>query len=97
MKIKWLKKALKNLADEAEYIAKDNPVAAKNVVKRIKSSIDLLVNNSSLGRSGRIHGTRELVIKIPPILFHIVLKMTVLKYYECFILQENYLKIGSLL
>jgi len=32
MQIKWLRKALKNLDDEAEYIAKDDPQAAQLVV-----------------------------------------------------------------
>ncbi len=62
MEVKWLKKALSNLNKEAEYIAQDNPQAAFLVVQRIKESVNLLKDNSSLGRSGRIEGTRELVI-----------------------------------
>jgi len=62
MQVKWLNKALKNLDDEAEYIAKDDPVAAQQVVQRIFDAIDLLALNPSLGHTGRIHGTRELVV-----------------------------------
>ena len=62
MEIKWLKKALKNLDDEANFIAKENPVAARNTVQKILNHVELLINNPSLGRPGRIHGTRELVI-----------------------------------
>ncbi|MFK5985727.1 MAG: type II toxin-antitoxin system RelE/ParE family toxin [Pseudomonadota bacterium] len=69
MDIKWLNKFLKNLDEEAEYIALDNPLAARNTVYKIKSTVDLLANNPSLGRPGRIHGTRELVIdKLPYII-----------------------------
>jgi len=62
MKIKWLKTALKNLDQEAEYIAEDNPVAAAKIVKQIIHAVGLLSSNPSMGRTGRIHGTRELVI-----------------------------------
>lgn len=62
MQVKWLKTALKNLDDEAEYIAEDDPVAAKRVVERIVHTINLLPDNPALGYAGRVHGTRELVI-----------------------------------
>jgi len=62
MKIKWLKTALKNLDQEAEYIAEDNPVAAAKVVETIIHTVGLLSSNPSIGRTGRIHGTRELII-----------------------------------
>jgi len=62
MEVKWLKTALNNLNKEAEYIAQDNPQAACVVVQRIRECVNLLKDNSSLGRPGRIEGTRELVI-----------------------------------
>lgn len=62
MQIKWLKKALQNLDDEARYIAKDDPAAAKIVVQRIVDAINLLPHNPALGHPGRLHGTRKLVV-----------------------------------
>jgi len=62
VEVKWLNKAIKNLDKEAEYIAKENPQAARQVVQRIYDAVSLLADNPSLGRPGRIHGTRELVI-----------------------------------
>ncbi len=62
MEIKWLRRALKNLDQEAEYIAKDSPKAAQLVVQRIHHTVSLLVDNPSLGCSGRLLGTRELVV-----------------------------------
>ena len=59
MQVKWLNKALQNLEDEADYIAQEDPAAAKLVVQ---SSVNLLSNNPAMGNPGRIHGTRELVI-----------------------------------
>ncbi len=62
MQVRWLNKALKNLDDEAEYIAKNDPVTATLVVKRIVDAINLLPDNPALGHAGRIHGTRELIV-----------------------------------
>ena len=62
MQVRWLTTALRNLDDEAEYIARVNPVAARALVQRISQAVDLLSENPALGRPGRIHGTRELVI-----------------------------------
>lgn len=66
MDVKWLKNALKNLEKEAEYIAEDSPQAAIVVVQKIKERVDLLRENPSLGRPGRIDGTKELVIDKTP-------------------------------
>jgi plasmid stabilization system protein ParE len=62
MEVRWLNKALKNLDQEAEYIATDDPEAARFVVGRIRTAIALLAENPSLGRPGRIAGTRELIV-----------------------------------
>ncbi len=62
MEIKWLRKALLNLDQEAEYIAKDDPQAARLVVQRIHHTVSLLTGKPSLGHPGRLPGTRELVI-----------------------------------
>ncbi|MCP4043777.1 MAG: type II toxin-antitoxin system RelE/ParE family toxin [Gammaproteobacteria bacterium] len=62
MQIKWLRKALKNLDDEAEYIAQDDPQAAQVVVQQIVQTVSLLSDNPSLGHPGRLPGTHELVI-----------------------------------
>jgi toxin ParE1/3/4 len=62
MQIKWLTKALQNLNDEADYIAQEDPAAARKVVAQIFAAVDLLADNPGIGHPGRIHGTRELVI-----------------------------------
>jgi toxin ParE1/3/4 len=62
MQVKWLKTALTNLDQEAEYIAEENPAAARLVVQRIINAVSMLPDNPALGHPGRIHGTRELVI-----------------------------------
>ena len=62
MEITWLRKALKNLDEEAEYIAKDHPQAARIIVLSITNAVSMLADNPALGRAGRLPGTRELVI-----------------------------------
>ena len=64
MRVRWLNRALQNLEDEASYIAQDDPKAARIVVQRIFNQVDKLADNPALGRPGRIHGTRELVVPI---------------------------------
>ncbi len=61
MKIKWLKKALNNAQEIYSHIALDNPIAAKKVLKEIETVVNLLSDNPSLGKAGRIVGTRELI------------------------------------
>jgi len=61
MEIKWLRKALKNLDQEAEHIAKDDPQAARIVVQRIQHAVSLLRDNPALGHPGRLPDTHELV------------------------------------
>ena len=60
--VKWLKTALKNLDDELTYIASDDPRAARLVLRRIMDAISLLPTRSSIGRPGRVPGTRELLV-----------------------------------
>lgn len=62
MQVKWLVTALQNLNEEAEYVAQEDPAAARLIVQRIVDAIDHLPDNPALGHPGRIHGTRELVV-----------------------------------
>ena len=62
MQVRWTNKALDNLDAAVEYIAADNPTAAKKVAQKIWDSVQLLKAQPGLGRPGRVIGTRELVI-----------------------------------
>ena len=66
MRVKWLRRALRNLEEEADYIARDDPQAAAQVVERIAASVDLLATHPALGRPGRVPGTRELIVTGTP-------------------------------
>ena len=62
MRVRWLSQALRNLDDEASYIAQDDPKAAQLVVQRILDSIATLPEQPGIGRPGRVPGTRELIV-----------------------------------
>jgi plasmid stabilization system protein ParE len=62
MQVRWLRTALRNLDEEAAYIAADDPAAARVVVGRVLEAVDLLADQPALGRPGRVPGTRELVV-----------------------------------
>ncbi|MFJ7313182.1 type II toxin-antitoxin system RelE/ParE family toxin [Pseudomonas sp. NPDC098747] len=59
MRVEWLRTALKNLDDEAAYIALENPKAASEFVQTILARVDHLARFPASGREGRLAGTRE--------------------------------------
>lgn len=62
MRIRWLDDAVDDLIAIADYIAKDNPKAARSVAGCIKNSVNSLREHQGLGRLGRAEETRELVV-----------------------------------
>ena len=62
MRVRWLRTALRNLDEEASFIAVDDSVAARLVVERLLEAVAQLAEQPGLGRPGRVHGTRELVV-----------------------------------
>ena len=66
MIIRWLDLAVGDLQQVREYIKRDNPKAANKIAKKILEAVDCLKDHPGMGRSGRIHGTRELIIANTP-------------------------------
>ena len=62
MPVKWLRTALRNLDAEGTTIAKEDPAAAKVVVRRVLKAVAMLAAQPDLGRPGRVPHTRELVV-----------------------------------
>ena len=62
MRVRWLRTALRNLDEEATFIAADDPDAARAVVRRVLDAVALLAAQPALGRPGRVAGTRELIV-----------------------------------
>ena len=53
---------MRNLDEEATYIAADDPAAARLVVARVLEAVAQLADQPALGRPGRVPSTRELVV-----------------------------------
>ena len=62
VKIKWATSALEDLRSLHADIADDNPIAASNVVSKIRAAARMLGSHPNIGRIGRVAGTRKLVI-----------------------------------
>jgi toxin ParE1/3/4 len=62
MRIRWLRTALRNLDQHVDHIAKDDPIAARNAVQRIRVAVDQLADYPNMGRTGRVPLTRELIV-----------------------------------
>jgi addiction module RelE/StbE family toxin len=66
MSIRYTRRASIDLLNIQEYIAKDNPAAAYRTTQLIRRRIEQLAEQPGLGRSGRVAGSRELVIAGTP-------------------------------
>ena len=65
MRPRWTRLALADLEAIGDYVARDNPGAARRLVARIAAAVEALGDHPHLGRLGRITGTRELVVETP--------------------------------
>ncbi|MDO9244655.1 MAG: type II toxin-antitoxin system RelE/ParE family toxin [Rhodocyclaceae bacterium] len=61
-RVAWLQAALDDLRGIHDYIARDNPTAARQVIKAVRNNVKILQDHPACGRPGRIEGTRELVV-----------------------------------
>ncbi|MBU2760744.1 type II toxin-antitoxin system RelE/ParE family toxin [Acidithiobacillus sulfurivorans] len=66
MQIKFVRKALRDLDDEAAYIATYSPQAAQQFMAAVHQCTGLLGTYPAMGRPGRVSGTRELVMTDHP-------------------------------
>jgi toxin ParE1/3/4 len=66
LRVRWLKRALRDLDETEAYIAQDDPQAATAVVLRIVRAVSHLKEQSGIGRAGRVPGTKELIVPKTP-------------------------------
>ncbi len=59
----WTSGAEINLLEIIDYIASENPTTALHIAKIIREQVEALAELPNIGRPGRVHGTRELVIQ----------------------------------
>jgi toxin ParE1/3/4 len=68
VKLLWLPRAESDLDGICDYIGQYNPHAAWNIYQHVRGKVEALPVQPGLGRPGRVHGTRELVITNTPYL-----------------------------
>lgn len=66
MRLKWTRRALQQLVEAQDYIAQENPLAARQIAERIVRATRVLLANPRLGRPGRVAETREWVVGRTP-------------------------------
>jgi toxin ParE1/3/4 len=66
MKVVWSRRAIRHLVVLRRHIAKDSEQSAILAANRILKAVELLKSQPSIGRPGRIVGTRELVVPDTP-------------------------------
>ncbi|WET15493.1 type II toxin-antitoxin system RelE/ParE family toxin [Yersinia intermedia] len=62
MNVIWLRKAAVNLEHEYQWLYEKKPTAAQNFANEVYELTSLLATQPSMGRAGRVMGTRELVL-----------------------------------
>jgi toxin ParE1/3/4 len=66
MKLRWTRLAIHDLNAAYQYIAELDDAAAEQIVERIEVAVAALAHHPSIGRRGRVSGTRELVVTGTP-------------------------------
>jgi toxin ParE1/3/4 len=66
VKLLWSRYALEDRREIYAHIEADDPRAALRVDEAITTTIETLIDFSHVGRMGRVHGTREIVISHTP-------------------------------
>jgi len=62
MKLRYTPRAKLDIAEIHDYIAQENPQAAKRVILLIRKAAETLPQNPQIGKLGRIAETRELTV-----------------------------------
>ncbi len=68
MRVKWLRQALLDLDAIEAYVTSDSPAIAIKVVVTIITAVALLKEQPGIGRTGRVPGTKELLVSGLPYL-----------------------------
>lgn len=74
MKVVWTRPAIQDRDHQIRYIAKENPTAAREQLRRIRKQYPVLGQHPEMGRPGRVPETCELIISRTP--FVLVYRLT---------------------
>lgn len=68
LRVEWTRSALRDLEQAQDYIAQDNPTAAREIAQRVADAAKGLTDHPKLGRDGHVSGTRERPVDRTPYL-----------------------------
>lgn len=68
MRLVWMQSAVGDLREARAYVADDDASAAARLAAQILEVAEALVTTPSLGRRGRVTGTREIAVPGTPYL-----------------------------
>jgi toxin ParE1/3/4 len=66
VRIRWTRQARADIDAAFEYVAADNIHGAEQIVDRIQEAAAILARHPTAGRTGRVPGTRELIVAATP-------------------------------
>ena len=66
MTLAWSHPARANLLSAFAYLSEERPSAIPHLIDRIEKTLQILNQHPSIGRPGRVVGTREIVISGTP-------------------------------
>ena len=66
MTVRWTSQAAADLEQICDHIHTDNPEAALAIARQVYGRIEALQRHPHRGRTGRVEGTRELVLSPLP-------------------------------
>lgn len=62
MKLEWTRAALADLRQILDFVAQDNPQAARTLAARVRQTAEHLTQHPFIGRRGDLEGSRELML-----------------------------------
>jgi addiction module RelE/StbE family toxin len=62
MRAVWTRAAIRDLTRARDYIARENPTAAREIASHIVDATERIIKFPEVGRVGRVTGTREMVV-----------------------------------
>ena len=73
MNICWMEQARDDLNHWLDYMSLRNPEAGNRIVVEVLEAVELLAENPLMGKVGKVHNTRELIIPDNPlkVIYHV--------------------------
>ncbi|MCM1323385.1 MAG: type II toxin-antitoxin system RelE/ParE family toxin [Acetobacter sp.] len=90
LNIKYTKLAIQDLNDSYDYIFKDNPIAARNVIEKVELTVSKLAEFPHMGHLGRVDGTFEFVALDTPFVIIYMFDETTLKIVSILHMARRY-------